>query len=399
MKWRNTIGIERSPCWRKRYRSTRLPWLSIVAGLFLFVPGPVYCEVRPTPPAVEARSHLLMDYYSGEVLAAKSSGERVEPASLTKMMTAYVVFAELRKGNIALEDKVFISEKAWRMRGSRMFIEVGEEVGVEQLLKGVIIQSGNDASVALAEHVAGDEAAFASMMNQYAERIGMQDSHFVNSSGLPDAEHYTSAQDMAIMAQALIRDFPEYYGWHSIRSFEYNGILQRNRNKLLWRDESVDGLKTGYTKAAGYCLVVSAKRDDMRLVSVVIGSPSVAARTRDSAALLRFGFRAYETRRLYRSGEVVTKLRVWRGASKELSLGLSDDLYVTIPRGGHKRLDATIDVDPRIFAPVEHGAIQGVVTIHAAEEYMAERPLVALHSVAAGNLWQKVSDSVRLFFQ
>lgn len=370
-----------------------------MAGLFLFVPGLVYCEVRPTPPTVEARSHLLMDYYSGEVLAAKNSDERVEPASLTKMMTAYVVFAELREGNIALQDNVFISEKAWRMRGSRMFIEVGEEVGVEQLLKGVIIQSGNDASVALAEHVAGDEAAFASMMNQYAERIGMQDSHFVNSSGLPDAEHYTSARDMAIMAQALIRDFPEYYGWHSIRSFEYNGILQRNRNKLLWQDESVDGLKTGYTKAAGYCLVVSAKREDMRLVSVVTGSPSVAARTRDSAALLRFGFRAYETRRLYRSGEVVTKLRVWRGASKELSLGLGEDLYVTIPRGAHKRLDATIDVDPRLFAPVEHGAIQGAVTIHVAEEHVADRPLIALHSVAAGNLWQKVSDSVRLFFQ
>ena len=393
------VGGERSPCRRERYRSARLAWLSIAAALFLFVPGPAYCEVRPTPPAVEARSHLLMDYYSGRVLAANNSDERVEPASLTKMMTAYVVFAELRKGNIALEDKVLVSEKAWRMRGSRMFIEVGKEVSVEQLLKGVIIQSGNDASVALAEHVAGDETAFASMMNQYVGRLGMQDSHFVNSSGLPDAEHYTSARDMAIMAQALIRDFPEYYGWHSIKSFEYNNILQRNRNKLLWQDESVDGLKTGYTKAAGYCLVVSAKRDDMRLVSVVTGSPSTAARTRDSAALLRFGFRAYETRRLYRSGEVVTTLRVWRGASKELSIGLGEDLYVTIPRGGHKRLDSTIEVEPRLFAPVEHGAVQGAVTIRVDEEQVAERSLIALHSVAAGNLWQRFSDSVRLFFQ
>ena len=383
----------------EEYRHVRFHWLVVAANLLFFVSGSLYGDVLPTPPAVEARAHLLVDHHSGRVLAVKNSEEQIEPASLTKMMTAYVVFAELREGNITLEDKVLISEKAWRTHGSRTFIEVGDEVSVEQLLKGVIIQSGNDASVALAEHVAGDEAAFASMMNQYADRIGLQDSHFVNSSGLPDTEHYTSARDMAAVARALIRDFPEYYGWHSIKSFEYDGILQHNRNKLLWRDESVDGLKTGYTKAAGYCLVASAKRNDMRLVSVVMGSPSAAARTRDSAALLRFGFRAYETHKLYRAGEVVTKLRIWRGASKELSLGLSQDLYVTIPRGDYKRLDAAIEVEPQPLAPVARGAVRGAVTIRIDEEQVAEQPLIALHSVADGNLWQKFSDSVRLLFQ
>ena len=373
--------------------------LFAAACLFCLAAGAAHGAVRPTPPTVEARAYLLVDYHSGRVLAVRNPDERVEPASLTKMMTTYVVFSELRAGNIGLEDPVLISKKAWSAPGSRMFIEVGTKVSVEQLLKGVIIQSGNDASIALAEHVAGDEAAFANMMNQYAERLGMQGSHFVNSSGLPDPDLYTTARDMATMAAALIRDFPEYYQWHAIRSYEYNGIAQRNRNKLLWQDETVDGLKTGYTRSARYCLVASAKRDGMRLVSVVMGAPGPKARLRDTAALLRFGFRAYETRRLYRANEAVAMRRIWQGESEDLRLGLGEDLYLTVSRGDHERLDTEIEVEARSMAPVAQGAVRGVLRVSLDEESLAERPLLALHSVALGNPWQRFSDWVRLLFQ
>ena len=241
---------------------------------FCLVVGAAHGAVRPTPPEVNARAHLLMEFRSGALLESYNPDERLEPASLTKMMTAYVVFNELHEGNIRLDDMVLVSEKAWRAPGSRTFIEVGDRVSVEQLLKGVIVQSGNDASIALAEYIAGDESAFAGMMNRHAERLGVRNSNFTNASGLPDPDLYTTPRDMATIARALIRDFPKYYEWHAIRSFEYNGIAQKNRNRLLWQDESVDGLKTGYTRSAGYCLVASAARGDMRLISVVMGSPS-----------------------------------------------------------------------------------------------------------------------------
>lgn len=355
--------------------------------------------VRPSPPEVSARAHILMDYHSGELLAAHNPDERLEPASLTKMMAVYVVFDELVEGNIRLDDMVLVSEKAWRAPGSRMFIEVGDRVSVEQLLKGVIVQSGNDASIALAEHVAGDEAAFAGLMNEHARRLGMRDSNFTNASGLPDPDLYTTPRDMATIARALVRDFPDYYKWHAIRSFEYNGIAQKNRNRLLWQDESVDGLKTGYTRSAGYCLVASAARGDMRLVSVVMGSKSAKLRMRGTAALLAFGFRAYDTRRVYEAGEVVTTLRIWQGESRELDLGLGEDLYLTLPRGDFKRLTSHTESEETSLAPVARGAIRGTLRVRLGEDLVAERPLMALHPVELGSRWQRFTDWVRLQFR
>ena len=363
------------------------------------VAGTVQGAVRPSPPEINARAHVLVDYRSGDLLAAHNPDERHEPASLAKMMTSYVVFAELREGNIRLDDKVLVSEKAWRAPGSRTFIEVGDRVSVDDLLKGVIIQSGNDASIALAEHVAGDEAAFADLMNRHAQLLGMHDSNFTNSSGLPDPDLYTTPRDMATLARALIREFPDYYQWHAIKSFEYNGIEQKNRNRLLWRDESVDGLKTGYTRSAGYCLVASAARGDMRLISVVMGSPSAKIRTRATAALLAFGFRAWETRRVYEADEVVAKLQIWKGESRELRLGLGEDLYLTIPRGDHESLATVVETEETNVAPVARGAVRGTLRVRLEGEVLAERPLVALHSVEPGSLWRRIGDSIRLLFR
>lgn len=367
-------------------------------GFGLFV-GVAHAAVLPDPPEVNARAHLLMEFRSGELLESQNPDERLEPASLTKMMTVYVVFSELQEGNIRLDDLVLVSEKAWRAPGSRTFIEVGDRVSVEQLLKGVIVQSGNDASIALAEYIAGDETAFAGMMNSHAERLGMQDSNFTNASGLPDPDLYTTPRDMATIARALIRDFPDLYQWHAIKSFEYNGIEQKNRNRLLWQDESVDGLKTGYTRSAGYCLVASAARGDMRLISVVMGAPNAKRRTRDTAALLGFGFRAYETRRVHGTGEVLTKLRIWKGESLEAHLGIDEDLYLTLPRGEHDRLVSIIDVEEPAIAPVAEGAVRGTIRVRLDEELLAERPLVALHPVELGSLWQRLGDSIRLLFR
>ena len=375
--------------------------MRLAAALFVswLAAGAALGAERPSPPEVNARAHVLVDYRSGAELASHKPDERQEPASLTKMMTVYVVFAELREGNIRLDDMVLVSEKAWRAPGSRTFIEVGDRVSVEQLLKGVIVQSGNDASISLAEHVAGDEAVFADTMNRYAQRLGMDGSHFTNASGLPDPDLYTTPRDMATVAQALIREFPEYYKWHAIKSFEYNGIAQKNRNRLLWQDESVDGLKTGYTRSAGYCLVASAARGDMRLVSVVMGSPSAKIRTRATAALLGFGFRAYETLRLYGADEVVAKLRVWRGKSQELRLGLGEDLFLTVPRGDHERLATVVESEETNVAPVAQGAVLGTLRVRLENEVLVERPLVALHSVELGSLWQRLRDSIRLLFR
>ena len=353
----------------------------------------------PQPPDVDAKVHFLIDMHSESVLAEDGADERVEPASLTKMMTSYVVFSEMARGEFKLADQVLVSEKAWRMKGSRMFIEVGTRVPVEALLMGLIVQSGNDAAVALAEFVAGDESTFADLMNRYAHRLGMSGSHFTNASGLPEPDNYTTAPDMARIAAALIRDFPEYYPWNAVREYEYGGINQRNRNALLFRDESVDGLKTGYTRAAGYCLVASAKRDGMRLIAVVMGAKSSRARARIAQSLLNYGFRFYETRRVYASDEKVADVRVWKGDAKRLALGLEQNLYVTVPRGQYDELNAEMEIATRLVAPVRAGEQQGVLRLALGEELTIERPLVALDDVAEGNLWQKVSDHVRLMFE
>jgi D-alanyl-D-alanine carboxypeptidase (penicillin-binding protein 5/6) len=353
----------------------------------------------PATPKIKAKGYLLIDFNSGRVLAEKESDQRLEPASLTKMLTSYIVANELANGNISLKDEVRISEKAWRMQGSRMFVEVGKKVTVADLLKGMIIQSGNDATVALAEHVAGSEDAFVSLMNQHAAELGMLDSHFTNSTGLPNKNHYTTPRDLAKLAVALIRDFPEHYDWYSQKEFTFNKIKQYNRNRLLWRNKYVDGIKTGHTESAGYCLVASALRDDMRLISVVLGTHSDNARSRESQKLLTYGFRFFETHRLYKANEPLTSAHVWKGAQDQLPLGLAEDLYLTIPKGQYKKLVANMNLDARITAPIKEGQAFGSVNVNLGDEQYAKRELVALSAIESGGLFSNLVDEVKLLFE
>jgi len=353
----------------------------------------------PSAPTIDAAAYILQDYHTGKVLAENNADAKLAPASLTKIMTVYVVFTELSNGHLHLEDMVTISEKAWKTSGSRMFIELGNQVKVEDLLKGVIIQSGNDASVALAEHVGGNEETFAEMMNQHAIRLGMANSHFKNSDGLPVEDHYTTARDLAILTTALIKEFPDYYRWFSQKEFTFNKITQQNRNKLLSRDESVDGVKTGFTDDAGYCLVASALREDMRLISVVMGAKSANARANENQTLLNYGFRFYESHRLYQGKTALNEARVWKGASKTISLGLEEDIYVTIPRRQYKDLKAVINVDKKITAPVADGAKLGSVKVTLKDEVVINKDLVALKAVDQGNIFQRLSDSVMMMME
>ncbi|MFW6190993.1 MAG: D-alanyl-D-alanine carboxypeptidase family protein, partial [Thiohalospira sp.] len=347
----------------------------------------------PDPPDVEAGAWLLQDFQSGDVIADKNAEKRMEPASLTKMMTAYVVFNELESGNIALDDEVRVSKDAWRMPGSRMFVEVDSRVELEKLLKGMIIQSGNDASVALAEHVGGSEEAFASMMNGHAERLGMEDTRFTNASGMPEEDHYTTPRDMARLARALVNDFPDHYEWYSQRKYTYNGITQYNRNKLLWRNPQVDGLKTGHTESAGYSLVTSAQREDMRLISVVMDTESEEARARESNKLINYGFRFFATHKLYDGGEELTETRVWKGRSEQLPLGIDETLWVTIPRGRYDALEASMSLDRPIMAPASAGETYGTLHIEFDGEPLTERPLRALEGVEEGSIWTRLVDN------
>lgn len=363
-------------------------------------PGAAPAAAQPVPaaPAIAARAYVLLDFDSLRVLAQYHADERMEPASLTKLMTAYAVFKELAAGKIKLTDQATISEKAWRTGGSRMFVKVNTRVSLEDLLKGMIIQSGNDASVALAEHVAGTEESFATLMNQHAQALGMSNSHFTNSTGLPDPELYITAHDIALLARALISEFPDYYAWYSIKEFSYNNITQFNRNLLLWRDQGVDGVKTGHTESAGYCLVASALRDGMRLISVVLGTKDEKSRAEESLALLNHGFRTFETRRLYSAGQPLYTLPVWKGAERTLRLGLRNDLYVTVPRGQYKNLTATMNMKARIIAPVAKDQSFGTVKVTLAGDVIATPPLVALHEVPKGNLWRRMVDNIRLWW-
>ncbi len=370
-----------------------LPLLLLVAGAALAVP-PV-----PAPPGVAGSGHLLIDMHSGRVLAESNADSRLEPASLTKIMTVYVAFHELRHGKLKLEDQALISEKAWKTPGSRMFIEVGKRVSVEDLLKGIVIQSGNDASVALAEHIAGSEETFASMMNQHARRLGMQNSHFVNATGLPSPEHYTTPRDITKVTAATIREFPDLYAMYAEKEFLWNNIKQPNRNLLLNRDPSVDGVKTGHTEAAGYCLVASAVRDGMRLIAVVMGTAGENARATASLALLNYGFRFFETHRLYGGGDTLVETRVWKGSEQQLALGVANDLYVTIPRGQYGQLQARTEVDSLIEAPLTLGAPVGKVLVELAEVPVAEVPLVALRDVGEGGMLRTALDSVLMWFE
>ena len=358
-------------------------------------------EPRPVPaaPIIGATSYLLIDATTGHELAALEPDNPVAPASLTKLMTAYAVFKALAGEQIRLEDEVLISENAWRTPGSRMFIEVGKRVSVKDLLLGMIVQSGNDASVALAEHVAGSETVFADLMNQYAAALGMHSSHFVNSTGLPDDNHYATARDLASLARAIVNEFPEYYRWYSVREFTYNDIKQPNRNNLLWRDDSVDGMKTGHTDAAGYCLVASARRDNMRVISVVLGTSSTKARVDGSQALINYGFRFFETRLVYKSGDEVAKTRVWKSAHEYTALGVLEDLYITVPRGSYESLESTLNMPAILEAPVAAGQPLAEIQISLRGDALLKVPLRALSDNPSGSFWQRTRDGVSLWFE
>lgn len=374
---------------------------NLLFPVLLLVLQPGFAQTKPVPktPNLTADSFILLDFASGKTLAEKDVDKRVEPASITKLMSAYLVDKALAAGDISLSDKVTISEKAWRMKGSKMFVEVGKQVLVEDLIKGMIIQSGNDATVALAEHVAGSEDAFSEYMNHQAALLGMKNTNFKNSTGWPDKEHYSSARDIALLAQAIIRDFPESYQYYKEKEYTYNEIRQFNRNRLLWRDSSVDGLKTGHTEAAGYCLASSAKKDDMRLISVVLGTKSDKARTQNSQTLLNFGFRFFESHKLYQKNEVLKSARVWYGDREQVSLAVDKDIFVSISKGRYKELDASVEIDSNISAPVMMGQVLGQLNIKLGNVVIISEPLVAMQAVNDGGLVNKVIDRVKLFFQ
>jgi len=374
----------------------------LVLVLILFVLATAAsAQTRPVPaaPVIGATSYLMIDAKSGHELASLKPDTPVPPASLTKIMTSYVVFQVLKEGQITLEDEVTISEKAWRMQGSRMFVEVGKRVRVEDLLMGVIVQSGNDASVALAEHIAGSESVFAEMMNQSAQQLGMLSTHFVNATGWPDDDHYSTARDLTTLARAMIEEFPDYYAWHSVKEFQWGDIKQPNRNRLLWRDDSFDGLKTGHTEAAGYCLVASAERDGMRVISAVLGTASDKSRIDGSAALINYGFRFFETHLLYKAGEEVTRARIWKSANEYTPLGFMEDLYITVPRGRYDSLESVHNMPAILMAPVTVGQPLAEIKVSLDGNDVVHEQLSALEDNPSGSFWQRTVDSVKLWFE
>lgn len=354
--------------------------------------------LMPPAPTVAASSYLLIDADSGKVLVEHNADTPLPPASLTKMMTSYIASMEILRGQLKESDEVLVSEKAWRMGGSKMFIEVGNRVPLIDLLRGVIIQSGNDASVAVAEHIAGSEEAFADLMNSHAQRLGMSNSYFENATGLPGENHVSSARDMAIMAKAIIEDDPEHYSLYKEKEFVWNGIRQPNRNLMLWRDSTVDGLKTGHTDEAGYCLVASAKRDDMRLISVVMGTASEQARAAETQKLLTWGFRFFETRHFYQPNQAVASARVWAGQESQVEAGLADGLVLTLPKGQADKLEASVTLDSMIKAPIAVGDVLGQVEVKLGEDVVHTGPLVALAEVEKAGFFGRLWDSIRLFF-
>jgi len=353
----------------------------------------------PVPPSVAAAAWTLVDATSGQTIASHQADARRDPASITKLMTAYVVFGALRQKTILPSQMVTVSQTAWKAEGSRMFIEPRKSVTVDELVHGMIIQSGNDASIALAELVAGSETAFVERMNQEAKRLGMQDTQYANATGLADPRHWSTAADIAKLARAIVRDYPEFYPLYSQKEFRYNNITQPNRNRLLWSDPYVDGMKTGHTEAAGWCLVASAKRGERRLVSVVLGASSDHARASESQKLLNFGFQAFDTVQLYQAGKPVASLRVWKGAAREVGAGFLADRYLTLPRGRAGDLKLTMEAMEPIVAPVARGQRIGVVRVSLDGAPAAEFPLIALEEVGPANLFVRAWDSVRLWFE
>ena len=352
----------------------------------------------PPPPTIDARGYLLVDHQSGRVLAEHNADQRLEPASLTKLMTAYAVFHALKAGKLKLSDPVTISERAWKAEGSRTYVEVGTQVPVEVLIQGMIVQSGNDATIALAERVGGSEETFAALMNGYAKQLGMKNSHFENSTGLVSPTHYMTVRDVAKLSAAIVREFPEYYRWYSQREFTWNKISQPNRNGLLGLD-GVDGMKTGHTEAAGYCLVTSASRDGMRLISVVMGAPSWKVREQASQALLNYGYSFFETRKLHGAGQKLADTEVWKAEESPVALGLRRDLYLTVTRGRFEELKSTTTIKPQLIAPLAANKAVGELQVTLGDEVLARRPLYPLKEVKEGGLWTRMVDSVLLWFE
>ncbi|MGH8762440.1 MAG: D-alanyl-D-alanine carboxypeptidase family protein [Nitrosospira sp.] len=356
-------------------------------------------DVAPQPDlSVAARSYILTDFQSGQTLASQNVHERVEPASLTKIMTAHVIFSALRQKSITLTQTVPVSERAWRAQGSRMFIEPNRPVTVDELMRGMIVQSGNDACIALAEAVAGSESVFVAMMNKEAGRLGMKNTRFANSTGLPHPEHYTTAYDLSLLAAAMIRDFPEYYPLYSLREYTYNKITQPNRNRLLWLDPNVDGVKTGHTEAAGYCLITSARRGERRLISVVMGTASENARAMESQRLLNHGFQFYDTVHLYRKEHEVVAIPLWKGAQNKLRTGFGNDVYFSLPKGQADKLKARMEYKQPLIAPVNAGQKVGTVKFTLDGKPVAQHPLVALETVGVANIFGRAWDSMQLLF-
>ncbi len=368
--------------------------------LFLLLLLPVFALADvPSPPPIAAKAWLLYDFTSAQTITSENAHERVEPASLTKLMTVYLAFAALKQKTLTLEQVVPVSERAWKAGGSRMFIQPGKPVNVDELLHGVIVQSGNDASIALAEAVAGSEDVFAQMMNREAQRLGMKDSNFINSTGLPDPKHYSSAYDLGLLAAALIRDFPEFYSRYSLREYRYNNITQQNRNRLLWLDPNVDGMKTGYTENAGFCLIASAKRGTRRLLSVVLGATSDSGRAQESQKLLNYGFQFYDSVRLYAKGQAVSTLEVLKGNENRLKAGFRSDFYISVPHGLGNQLKADLISMQPLVAPISVGQKVGMVKVTLQNKPLGEYPVVALENVAIAGFFGRTWDSMRLWLK
>jgi serine-type D-Ala-D-Ala carboxypeptidase (penicillin-binding protein 5/6) len=370
---------------------------ALVALLFLGI-GVAQAQT-PQPPDLGARAWLLLDHQSGQSLVSKEPETRVEPASLTKLMTAYLVFSALEKGQITQDQVAPVSERAWKMEGSRMFIEPRKSVTVQELIRGMIVQSGNDACVALAELIAGDETLFAQRMNEEAQRLGMKNTHFMNTTGLPDENHYTTVGDLGILARAIIEDFPQHYAYYSEKEYRYNNITQPNRNRLLWLDTTVDGMKTGHTRAAGYCLVSSALRGDRRLIAVVVGADSDNARVQDSLTLLNFGFQFFDSVKLYQARQAVSTVTVWRGLSSSLPIGFENDFAISLPKGQADRLQVHLETTQPLMAPIEKGQNVGTLTLTIDDHILGKYPVTALESVSEAGFFKRSWDAVQLWFQ
>jgi D-alanyl-D-alanine carboxypeptidase (penicillin-binding protein 5/6) len=352
--------------------------------------------VVPDPPQLAAKAWVLVDFDSGRILAEHNANEHIEPASLTKIMTSYIVFHEINANRLKLDDMVTISKNAWQQPGSRSFVNIGSQLPVEILVKGMIIQSGNDSTVALAEKVSGNVEAFAQVMNEYAQKMGMNNTHFVNPTGLPDPTHLTTANDIVKMANAVIKSFPEEYKIYSQKEFVWNNIRQANRNRLLWQDESVDGMKTGHTESAGYCLVASAKRGEMRLVTVLLGAESEKTRAQETQKLLNYGFRFYETHKLYQANQELQKIHVWQGEKEALTIGTSDAVYLTIQRGQYDNLKPVIEFQSEVIAPVSKGQVVGTLKVSLADKELVNVPLIAQEDILQGGFFKRVLDQIKL---